>query len=205
MKKIVMLGIVLIAMIFVVSCATKPKKGPEPVEKAVSKAPESEYKEAKELRAKIAQYDLARYAQGDFDKAEGSFKEGESLYDKDNDKSKTALKEAIAGYKKVIEIGFPAYLDDKIYVVEDVKQEAENLKAPVAVKSEYKSANAVYEDALKNKEKGNYEKSSEQLDDALDQFQSVYDMTLAKMEKAEQNLAEANAMIEELEAAAAME
>jgi hypothetical protein len=39
----------------------------------------------------------------------------------------------------------------------------------------------------------------------LDQFQSVYDMTLAKMEKAEQNLAEANAMIEELEAAAAME
>ena len=200
-----MLGIVLTAMIFVVSCATKPKKGPEPVEKAVSKAPESEYKEAKELRAKIAQYDLARYAQDDFDKAEGSFMEGESLYDKDNDKSKTALKEAILGYKAVIDKGFPAYLDDKIYVIEGIKQEADDLMAPVAVKSEYKSANAVYEDALKNKEKGNYEKSSEQLDAALDQFQSVYDMTLAKKEKAEQNLAEANAMIEELEAAAAQE
>jgi hypothetical protein len=204
-KKIVMLGFVLIAMIFVVSCATKPKKGPEPVQKAVSKAPESEYKEAKDLRAKIAKYDLARYAQDDFDKAEGSFKEGESLYNKENDKSKTALKDAIAGYTKVIEIGFPAYLDDKIYVVEGIKKEAEDLKAPVAAKSEYKSASAVYEDALKNKEKGNYEKSSEQLDDAKDQFQSVYDMTLAKKEKAEQNLAEANAMIEELEAAAAQE
>jgi hypothetical protein len=200
-----MLCIVLTAMIFVASCATKPVKGPEPAEKPVSKAPESEYKEAKELRAKISQYDLGRYAQDDFDKAEESFKEGESFYNKDNDKSKTALKEAILGYKKVIEIGFPAYLDDKIYVVESIKQEAEDLKAPVAVKSEYRSANAVYEDALKSKDKGDYEKSSDQLDDALDQFQSVYDMTLAKKEKAEQNLAEANAMIEELEAAAAEE
>jgi hypothetical protein len=200
-----MLGIVLTAMIFVVSCATAPKKGPAPEEKAVSKAPESEYKEAKELRAKISQFDLARYAQEDFDRAEKSFKEGESAYNKDNDKSRAAFTSAVTGYKAVIEKGFPAYLDDKIDVVEKIKREAEDLKAPVAVKNEYKSANAVYDDALKSKDKGDYEKASGLLDTAKDRFQSVYDMTLAKKEKAEQNLSEANTMIEELEAAAAQE
>jgi outer membrane protein assembly factor BamD (BamD/ComL family) len=204
-KKLLMLGIVVTAMIFFASCATAPKKGPEPEERAASKAPESDYREAKELRAKISQFGLARYAQDDYDKAEESFKTGESLYNKDNEKSQAALKVAIRGYKSVIEKGFPAYLDDKIYVVERIKKEAEDLKAPVAVKDEYKSAKAVYDDALKSKNKGDYENASGLLDEAKDQFQSVYDVTLAKKEKAEQNLAEANAMIEELEAAAAQE
>jgi uncharacterized protein YozE (UPF0346 family) len=200
-----MFAIIIAATVFVVSCATKPKPVTEPAAKPVSKAPESDLKEAKELREKIAEYDLARYAQDDFDRAELSFEEGEAQFNKDNDKSRKALKDAIAGYKAVIEKGFPAMLDDKIYVVEQIKTEAEDIKAPVALEDEYESANDVYEDALKRKDKRDYEEASELLDRAKDQFQNVYDVTLAKMEKAEENLAEAQAQLEELEAAAAME
>jgi tetratricopeptide (TPR) repeat protein len=204
-KKILMLGIVIAAMIFLASCATAPKKEAPKPEKQVGTPPEAEYSEAKGLRATIMKYGLSQFAQDEFNTAEIKFKEGETAYKSDVELSRDSFEKAILGYKTVLDIGFPAYLDDKIAEVEKIKKAGEDIKSPVAVKDEYKSAKSVYDDALKSKKKGDYEEASGLLDKAKDQFQSVYDVTLAKKEKAEQNLDEANAMIEELEAAAAQE
>jgi tetratricopeptide (TPR) repeat protein len=198
-----MLGVVVTVMLFAVSCATAPKKGTPKPEKQVGMPPETQYNQAKALRATIAKYGLSRYAQNEFDAAEIKFNEGEAAYKSDVELSRDSFEKAILGYKTVIDVGFPAYLDDKVAVVESIKKEADDILASVAVKDDYNSAKAVYDDALKSKNKGDYEKASGLLDKAKDQFQSVYDVTLAKKKKAEQNLAEANAMIEELEAAAA--
>jgi tetratricopeptide (TPR) repeat protein len=204
-KKILMLGTVIAAMIFVASCATAPKKGTPKPEKQVGTSPESEYNQAKELRAKIMKYGLAQFAQDEFDAAEVKFKEGEAAYKSDIELSRDSFEKAILGYEAVIDIGFPAYLDGKIAEVEKIKKAAEDIKAPVAVKDDYKSAKAVYDDALKSKKKGNYEEASGLLDKAKDQFQSVYNVTLAKKQKAERNIAESREKIDELEAAAAQE
>ena len=205
MKKFLIFGLLLFGLIFVVSCATAPKKGPVPAKGEVTPAPESEYGQAKELRSRIVKYGLDRYATQEFNAAEGRFNEGESAYNKDNEKAKTSFKDAIKGYQAVIDKGFPAFLETKIAGVERLKKSAEEIKAPVAVKNDYNGAKTVYEDALNKKKKEQYEEASGLLDRAKTQFQSVYNETLAKKNRAEKNIDEAGTKINELEAAAEQE
>jgi hypothetical protein len=204
-KKFLIFGLLLFGLIFVVSCATAPKKEPVPAKGEVVPPPESEYGQAKELRSRIEKWGLDRYAAEEFSAAEGRFNEGESAYNKDNAKAKTAFKDAIKGYQAVIDKGFPAYLDEKIAEVESLKKSAEEIKAPVALKNDYNGAKAVYAEALNKKKKEQYEEASDLLDRAQTQFQSVYDVTLAKKYRAEKNIDEANEGINELESAAEQE
>jgi len=152
------------AAVFTVSCATKPAPvGPEPTVVEVPK-PEKEYQTAKELRATVTQFNLDRYEADAFKKAEASFKDGEKAYDKDNAKSKTAFEKAIAGYRQVLDGGFPALTGERRKSAEDAKAEADALKAAVAVKADYAAALKQYNQAVEAEKAKDYPKSLQLFD-----------------------------------------
>ena len=160
-----LVGILVLAAVavFTVSCATKPAPvGPEPTVEVPK--PEKEYQTAKELRATVTQFNLDRYEADAFKKAEASFKDGEKAYDKDNVKSKAAFDKAIAGYRQVLDSGFPALAGERRKLAEDAKAEADALKAAVAVKADYAAALKQYNQAVEAEKAKDYPKSLQLFD-----------------------------------------
>jgi hypothetical protein len=148
------------AAVLMVSCKTAPKPVEEAVEEpAAVPKPEKEYQTAKEMRATVTQFGLDRYEADAFKKAESSFKDGESAYGKDNAKSQKAFQQAIAGYQKVLDGGFPALTAERKKSADDAKAEADAVKAGVAVKADYNAAQGLYKQAADAEKAKDYPKS----------------------------------------------
>ena len=148
------------AAVLMVSCKTAPEPVEEPVEEpAAVPKPEKEYQTAKEMRATVTQFGLDRYEADAFEKAEASFKDGESAYGKDNAKSQKAFQQAIAGYQQVLDGGFPALTAERKKSADDAKAEADAVKAGVAVKTDYNAAQSLYKQAADAEKAKDYPKS----------------------------------------------
>lgn len=182
------------AAVLTVSCKTAPEPVEEPVEEPVTAAvpkPEAEYQTAKELRATVTQFGLDRYEADAFKKAEASFKDGEAAYEKDNAKSRTAFKQAIAGYQKVLDGGFPALTAERKKDADEAKAEADAVKAGVAVKADYNAAQGLYKQAGDAEKAKDYPKS-------LDLYEQSRAKFAAAAQTARQLKARAESSIEEV-------
>jgi hypothetical protein len=179
-----------------VSCKTAPKPAvepeptPEPVAPAAVPKPEAEYAQAKELRATVTQFGLDKYDAATFQKAEASFKEGEAAYDDDNAASKAAFQQAIAGYQKVIDGGFPALTADRKKAADAAKADADSVKAGVAVKSDYSAAQNLYNQALAAEKAKDYPKALDLYEQSRARFAAAAKTTRDLKAKAEASIKE---------------
>ena len=211
MKKLpltfMILGLVSLAGLLL-SCTTPPPAAPAPpqppaVEKKVPPLPEAEYVRAKELKGKVEKYQLGALVPEAFQSAEKSFQEGEAAYKQDNEKAKSSLDQAIAAYRQVIEKGFPLLADRKKAETEAVKDQADSIKANVAVKEDYDKAKALYDQALQERKAGAFEKALELLAQAKDLFADAYAKAKAKKDRAEESLRASQEGLKQVEAQAA--
>ena len=145
-----LLAAVALLVLLAAGCKTAPK--PVAVE-PTAPLPEAEYKQAQELRALIEKYSLDQYAPDVYKAADARFQEGEKAYRKDNELSREALRDAIDGFQKVIDKGFPQVQKQ----ADASKSAAEDAGAPIAAKSEYGAAMDTYNQAVKAGKAKQYE------------------------------------------------
>jgi hypothetical protein len=182
------------AAVLLVSCKTAPVPEPvepEPVTEAPVPKPEQEYQTAKELRATITQFGLDSYEGAAFRKAEDSFKDGEAAYEKDNAKSRTAFQQAIAGYRQVLDGGFPALTAERKKSAEEARTDANEVKAGVAVRADYNAAQTLFNQAADAERNKDYPK-------ALDLYEKSRAGFAAAAQKTRELRARAQNSIEEV-------
>ncbi len=182
------------AAALLVSCKTAPE--PEPVSRSPSRSPptvpkpEKEYQTAKELRATVTEFGLDSYEADAFKKAEASFKDGEAAYGKDNAKSKTAFQQAIAGYQKVLDGGFPALTAERKKAAEAAKAEADGVKAGVAVKADYNAAQNLFDQAAAAEKAKDYPKALDLYEQSRAKFAAAAQTTRQLKARAESSIEE---------------
>jgi hypothetical protein len=174
----------------VVEPEPEPEPEPAPVAAAPVPKPEKEYQTAKEMRATVIQFGLDEYEAQAFQKAEASFKEGEAAYEKDNDKSRTAFQQAIAGYQQVLDGGFPALTSERKRSADAAKAEADRVKAAVAVKSDYNAAQNLYNQAAAAEKAKNYPKALDLYEQSRARFAAAAQTTRDLRAKAEASIKE---------------
>jgi hypothetical protein len=189
-KRISFFLLVAVALL-AVGCKTAPK--PPPAVEPAAPLPEAEYQKAQELRALIAKYSLDQYAPDVYKAAEARYQEGEKAYRKDNVLSKAALKDAIDGYQKVIDTGFPKAVAGPQKEAEASKKASEDLGAPVAMKSDYAAALDTFNQASKARDAKQYENSLSLFQKAKQQFDSAAQATRVKRDKVEKAYQDAQA------------
>ncbi len=206
MKNVFISVFIIFIVLLSFSCNSDPEVVDEPedttdttTEPVKVERPETEYNQAKGLRDLIVRYELNNYSETDYLDAETSYLDGESNYEQDNEASKSAFYKAIAKYNVVIEMGFPLLIDEKREAVDPVKLDSEDLKAQVAVPDSYQNALAVYNEALQEKEAGNYERSVELMEEAKTLFDAVHTEVVQKRDRAQTELDEFNNSIKNLE------
>jgi hypothetical protein len=168
----------------------EPEPEPAPVAAAPVPKPDAEYQTAKQMRATVTQYGLDKYDAAAFQKAEASFKDGEAAYDKDNAKSKAAFQQAIAGYQKVMDAGFPVLVADKKKAAEAAKADADSVKAGVAVKSDYNAAQNLYNQAASAEKAKDYPKCLDLYEQSRARFAAAAQTTRQLMAKAQASIEE---------------
>ena len=209
--------VALLGALLLAGCASAPVEEPAPAPApapavaaapAPIPAPEKELADAKALQAQVVKAGLDKVAADDFAAAESRFKEGEAEYGKDNAKAKTALDQAIAGYGKVIELGYPKLVQSRKTPAEKVRAEAVALKAQVAIPQEYAAAEAVYQQAGTAASAGDYERAATGYTEAHRLFEQVAATAARKkrsaetaMEESRQSLAAVEARAKEVEEA----
>jgi hypothetical protein len=206
MKKLFISISIIFLILLSFSCNSDPEVVEEPEETTEEttepvqfERPESEYNQAKGLRDVISRYELHNYAETDFQDAETSFTEAENHYEQDNEASKSAFYKAIAKYNVVIEMGFPLLIDEKREEADQDKHASEELKAEVASPDSYQNALDVYNEALQEKEAGNYEKSIELMEEAKILFEAVYVEVVEKKDRAQIQLDALNQSLKDAE------
>jgi hypothetical protein len=148
--------------------------------------PESEYNQAKKMKATISTYGFDTAAPDDFKAGEDKYKAGEGTYDKDNAASKAAFDEAIVNYKKVIHAGIAASMKNKEGDIDNAAKMADDIKANVATPTEYNNAKASYDKAKTLAADDNWDEAAPLLDQAKSQYEDAYNKSKEKKGKAEQ-------------------
>lgn len=178
-----------VVLLIIASCASAPETPPEePPAAAAIPLPEEEMARAGKLRALIAQYELETYAPDAFRQAEDRFGQGESLYGRENDKSKTAFEEAALGYQAVIDRGFPRLTAERRQPADSARAEADALKASVALKDSYAVALGLYEQAVAAEAAGDYARAVDLFTEVGPRFAELAVQARQKKELAEQSL-----------------
>ena len=218
MKNLMKYAVPLLLALLIAACASTPETATEavPEEKAEKAAtvgkPEAEYGRASELKALIERYSLEDYAEAEYAAAESDYDQGVKAYGSDNAASKKSFDSAIEGYGKVIEKAFPAFTRTRRERTESYKKQADDLKAPVAMKTEYAAAKAKYDQAVKAEADGDYESAARLFEELEATFKDIYEKTKDKKEKAEEairsteeELSKAEELSKEADAAASEE
>jgi hypothetical protein len=204
MRKAVLIVLATAALLMAASCKSTPPVTPvEPVKPAAVPLPETELAKAKELKAKVDQYNLGPLAQAEYSAAESDFKAGQAAYGTDNAASKASLDKAASGYQAVIAKAGPLYLGPLADKAAAAKKSADDLKASVAAKDEYAKAKAVYDKALAEKTANDLEGATRDFEEARKQFEAVAKLAATKRDKALTANADAAKAQTEAEAAAA--
>jgi hypothetical protein len=219
MRKRASLSILGAALLILASCATTPPQKPQPEapppeksaapeapapEKPAVPAPDAELAQAKSLQEKVDGYGLAPYDPDDYATATQSLKAGQDAYGKDNASAKQSLQASIDAFNAVLAKGGPLMVGKMQDQSAASKKAADDLKASVAVKDDYAKANAVYQNALKEKDAGDL-KAGADFASARDMFDAVTRRSQQKKDAALQALraAEQDRTASEQKAAAA--
>ncbi|MEK6795417.1 MAG: hypothetical protein AABZ39_11600 [Spirochaetota bacterium] len=152
---------------------------------ACAALPEKEFSLANERRNTLKKYKLDKYASNEFIAAETNYTAGKGYYSNDNGKSKESLDKALSNYQLVMDKGFPAATADSKKEADQPKKQADDIKASVAVKTEYDEAQALYDAALKAKSETNYAKAIDLLQESKKKFQVVAKKAKEKRTKAD--------------------
>jgi hypothetical protein len=185
-----LLAAVALLVLLAAGCKTAPT--PAPVE-PTAPLPEAEYKQAQELRALIEKYSLDQYAPDEYKVADAQFQNGKQAYGQDNELSLAALQNAIRGFKKVIDKGFPQAVAGSQKQADASKSAADGAGAPIAAKSEYGAAMDTYNQAVKASKAKQYEQSLDLFPKAKTQFDSATQLTMQKRDKVEKAYQDAQA------------
>ena len=154
MRRIIYLGAVVGALFLVISCASTPPQQPKPetpqpqAAQPAAAAPDAELAQAKSLQQRVDALGLGTYDPEDYAAANKDFQAGQDAYGKDNTASKKSLQAAISEYNAVISKGGALYLAKLQEQTEASKKAADDLKASVAVKVDYATANGLYKLSL---------------------------------------------------------
>jgi hypothetical protein len=178
-----LLAAVALLVLLAAGCKTAPK--PVAVE-PTAPSPEAEYKQAQELRALIEKYSLDQYAPDEYKVADAQFQNGKQAYGQDNELSMAALQDALRGFKKVIDKGFPQAVAGSQKQADASKSAADNAGAPIAAKSEYGAAMDTYNQAVKASKAKQYEQSLDLFPKAKTQFDGAAKVAMQKRDKVEQ-------------------
>lgn len=194
MRRIIYLGAVVGALFLVISCASTPPQQPKPetpqpqAAQPAAAAPDTELAQAKSLQQRVDALGLGTYDPEDYAAANKDFQAGQDSYGKDNAASKKSLQAAISEYNAVISKGGPLYLAKLQEQTEASKKAADDLKASVAVKDDYATANGLYKKALQEKDAGDIENASGDFSQARDDFDAVTKVAQQKKDAAVQAL-----------------
>jgi len=186
MKKTVIsiLPIILVSLLFLIfSCETTDET--VTITDDDSEMTEDEYSELKRMKALVDKYGLKEFVPEDAQAAEEKYQEVENLYGTDKKAARKAYLQARAKYLVVMEKALPLFAEKRKKETDEIKISAEKIKANVAVKEEYQEALELYNQALLEKEAGNYEKSAELMEEAKAKFDVVYKMAKEKKDKSD--------------------
>lgn len=166
--------LILIFPIILVSCLSTPEK---------------EYDRANKMRKTIDKYQLNTYAEEEYKVAEENYVEAKTLLDeKKNFKAKKVLSVVNNNYQKVLDKGFPPYTDERDEETKKEKDTALEIKANVAVKEQYQSADDVYNEAVSFKDAKEYENAIDKYSDAKTKFNDAYSQAHQKRDRAEDSI-----------------
>ncbi|WP_010256025.1 hypothetical protein [Treponema primitia] len=97
------------------------------------------------IREEIEERDFAQYDSGNYDRADGSMRNGLAAYDSgDTEKAVGEAEEAFLRYTLVINKGWLSFAGDLQVSAETARRKALNAKANVAVRQEFSDADGVY-------------------------------------------------------------
>lgn len=185
------IGAIIAAVALLAACAS----GPEPVP-----APDEAYETAKTLRSQIQEFELAQYAQSEFDSGETQFAAAEIAY---NTEEFAAADEgfnlAIDSYTEVIRAGFRAIAGARQEEAETQRARADEVKASVALADEYADALDVYNRAVAEAEAGNDQEAAVLFESAAGLFAQVFEDASDKRQQALDALGRVDERIENLD------
>ncbi|MFW5718412.1 MAG: hypothetical protein ACOC37_03785 [Spirochaetota bacterium] len=170
------IGVVVALVALLGACASAPEPVPPPDEA---------YDTAKNLRAQIQEFDLAQYAQSEFDVGEEQFAAGEVAYETEEyTVAEEAFNLAIDRYTEVIDEGFRAVAGARRQEAEAQKELADEAKAGVAIPDAYEAAEAVYNEAIDAETDGNAQHAAELYENAAVLYAEAYEQADEKRKQA---------------------
>lgn len=104
--------------------------------------------------------------------------------------TKAVEEQKIVEEKEVSEKEYEAMAENLQQETDTVIAKANDIKANVAMKTEYDRALAIYEKAMNEKSKGNHKKAAELFEKAKKLFEEVYQQTEIKRARAEKSIEE---------------
>ena len=144
---------------------------------------------AGDLRGSIAQGDYSKWDTGNFQLAENKYTAEDGLWaagtDKDLASDIDSLDEAILRYNLVIQKGKEMVATGAKSATDDAKAKSDAIKADVAVKDLYDTAQSSYEDASTQFNSGNYDTATTEFQTATDQFDTAYQEAAKKRDAAQ--------------------
>jgi len=106
------------------------------------------------------------------------------------EEQKIVEEKEVSEKKKVSEKEYEAMAENLQQETDTVIAKANDIKANVAMKTEYNRALAIYEKAMNEKSKGNHKKAAELFEKAKKLFEEVYQQTEIKRARAEKSIEE---------------
>ena len=194
MKRAVLYSCLFAAALIAVSCASAPPEAPAPEQPAVAAqpaAPESERASARSLMDVIETYGLASYDEESYAQGAADLAAGEESYDVDNAASKESFQAAIQKLSIVAEKGWAVILPDMERDCAASRTAADDLLAAVAVKDDYAKADAVYQQAVAEKNRGDNAKAYDDFFQARELFDAAAGLAWDKKTAAEDALSAA--------------
>lgn len=185
------IGMIIIATAFLGACAT----GPEPVP-----PPDEARDTARTLRAQILEFDLAQYAEDEFEVGETQFTTAEVAFEtEDYETAEQAYNLAIDRYTIVIRDGFQTIAGTRREEATEAKALADEVKASVAMAENYAEALEIYDRAVDAADAGNHQEAAELFENAALLFIRVYDQAAEKQRQALDALGRVDQRIDELD------
>jgi len=133
---------------------------------------------AGELRQKIADGDFAKWDTGNFQLAENKYGAESGLWASNTDADRQAdidsLDEAILRYNLVVQKGREMVATGAKTKTDDAKARSDSIKADVAVKDLYDTAQSTYNDATTKLASQDYDTATTDFNTATDQFDAAY-------------------------------
>jgi colicin import membrane protein len=185
------------AALLAVSCASTPQKPapeqPQPAveQKPAPQAPEAERARAHDLQKSIDEHALAEFAPDAYQAAVKDRAAADAAYGTDNETARASYDSSIAGFTAVMDAGWPQRLTALKTDADAARAAADEVKAGVAVKDQYGTADAAYQRAERERDAGDREAAYKDFSDARAGFTDAAAAAQVKKAAAMQSIQEA--------------